>query len=187
MKTQAALLMEQPGTWEVVEAELDDPCEHEVLVRMVATGLCHSDDHIAKADGKISHFPYCGGHEGAGIVERVGAGVRGLAVGDHIVTSFIPGCGRCRWCASGMQNLCDSGALLSGGANRTGPSGCTIRARVARSSLIGAFSERSVMPEWSCVKIPSHVPLRVASLLGCGVPTDGDRPPRPPRPRRATS
>jgi NDMA-dependent alcohol dehydrogenase len=172
MKTRAALLMEQPGKWEVVDADLDDPRDHEVLVRMVATGLCHSDDHVAKADGKVPHFPYCGGHEGAGVVEAVGSGVRGLAPGDHIVTSFIPGCGRCRWCASGMQNLCDSGALLSGGAQLDGAFRMHYSGRdVARSSLIGAFSEWSVMSEWSCVKIPDHFSLRTAALLGCGVPT----------------
>ena len=172
MKTRAAMLMEQPGKWEVVEADLDGPRDHEVLVRMVATGLCHSDDHVAKADGKVSHFPYCGGHEGAGIVEAVGAGVGGLVPGDHIVTSFIPGCGRCRWCASGMQNLCDSGALLSGGAQLDGAFRMHYDGKdVARSSLIGAFSEWSVMSEWSCVKIPERFSLRAASLLGCGVPT----------------
>jgi S-(hydroxymethyl)glutathione dehydrogenase/alcohol dehydrogenase len=172
LQTHAALLMEQPGKWEVVEAELDDPRDYEVLVRMVASGLCHSDDHVAKADGKIGHFPYCGGHEGAGVVEAVGPGVRSLEPGDHIVTSFIPSCGRCRWCASGQQNLCDSGALLSGGTMLDGTYRMHYRGHdVARSSLIGAFSEWSVMPEWSCVKIPRHIPLRSAALLGCGVPT----------------
>jgi NDMA-dependent alcohol dehydrogenase len=172
MKTHAALLMEQPGKWEVVEADLDPPMEHEVLVRMVASGLCHSDDHVARADGKVPHFPYCGGHEGAGVVEQVGSGVRGLQPGDHVVTSFIPGCGRCRWCAHGMQNLCDSGALLSGGAQLDGRFRMHYRGQdVSRSSLIGAFSEWSVMSEWSCVKIPERFPLRAAALLGCAVPT----------------
>ena len=172
MRTRAALLMQQPGKWEVVDADLDGPQEHEVLVRMVATGLCHSDDHVAKGDGRIGHFPYCGGHEGAGVIEEVGPGVRGLRPGDHIVTSFIPGCGRCRWCASGQQNLCDSGALLSGGTAMDGGFRMHYRGSdVARSSLIGAFSELSVMPEWSCVGIPDHIPLLSASLLGCGVPT----------------
>ncbi len=172
MKTRAALLLQQPGRWEVVEVDLDDPGDNEVLVRLVASGLCHSDDHVAKADGKIAHFPYCGGHEGAGVVEAVGPGVRSLAPGDHIVTSFIPGCGRCRWCASGMQNLCENGALMMKGTQLDG----TFRMHyggldVGRSSLIGAFSELSVMPEWSCVKIPRHFPLLSAALLGCAVPT----------------
>jgi S-(hydroxymethyl)glutathione dehydrogenase/alcohol dehydrogenase len=164
--------MEQPGEWQVVDVEVDEPGEYEVLVRLVASGLCHSDDHVAKADGKISHFPYCGGHEGAGVVEAVGPGVRAVRVGDHIVTSFIPGCGRCRFCGSGMQNLCENGALLMQGSQLDGSFRMHYEGRnVARSSLIGAFSELSVMPEWSCIKIPDHVPLRSAALLGCGVPT----------------
>ncbi|KPM51685.1 alcohol dehydrogenase [Frankia sp. R43] len=172
MKTKAAVLMQQPGEWEVVETDLDGPRDSEVLVRMVAAGLCHSDDHVAKADGKIQHFPYCGGHEGAGVVEDVGPGVRSLKPGDHIVTSFIPGCGRCAFCASGHQNLCQYGALIMHGSQLDG----TYRMRyqgqdVARSSLIGAFAEYSVMSEWSAVRIPDHVPLRSAAMLGCGVPT----------------
>ncbi|ONH59305.1 alcohol dehydrogenase [Frankia sp. CcI49] len=172
MKTKAAVLMQQPGEWEVVETDLDGPRDGEVLVRMVAAGLCHSDDHVAKADGKIQHFPYCGGHEGAGVVEDVGPGVRSLKPGDHIVTSFIPGCGRCAFCASGHQNLCQYGALIMHGSQLDG----TYRTRyqgqdVARSSLIGAFAEYSVMSEWSAVRIPDHVPLRSAAMLGCGVPT----------------
>ena len=172
MRSRAALLMEQPGKWEVVDVEVDNPGPYEVLVKMVASGLCHSDDHVAKADGKVAHFPYCGGHEGAGVVEAVGAGVRSVEPGDHIVTSFIPGCGRCRFCARGMQNLCDNGALLMQGSQLDGTFRMHYEGKdVARSSLIGAFSEWSVMPEWSCITIPSHVPLRTAALLGCGVPT----------------
>ncbi|MGO8860700.1 MAG: NDMA-dependent alcohol dehydrogenase [Acidimicrobiales bacterium] len=172
MKTRAALLMQQPGRWEVVDVDLDDPEDHEVLVRLVASGLCHSDDHVAKADGKIAHFPYCGGHEGAGVVEAVGPGVRSLAPGDHIVTSFIPGCGRCRWCAGGMQNLCENGALMMKGTQLDGTFRMHYQGQdVGRSSLIGAFSELSVMPEWSCIKIPRHFPLLSAALLGCAVPT----------------
>jgi NDMA-dependent alcohol dehydrogenase len=172
VKTKAALLMQQPGKWEVVEAELDGPKDHEVLVRLVASGLCHSDEHVAKGDGKIAHFPYCGGHEGAGVVEDVGPDVASLKPGDHIVTSFIPGCGRCRWCASGMQNLCDRGAQLMQGSQGDGAFRMHYQGLdVARSSFIGTFAELSVMPEWSCIRIPDHVPLLSAALLGCGVPT----------------
>ena len=112
MQTRAAVLAEVPGKWEVVDVELDAPREHEVLIRMVASGLCHSDDHFATGDISVGHLPFCGGHEAAGVVEALGPGVRGLQVGDHIVTSFVPGCGRCRWCASGMQALCDLGASM---------------------------------------------------------------------------
>jgi S-(hydroxymethyl)glutathione dehydrogenase/alcohol dehydrogenase len=164
--------MEQPGRWEVADVELDDPGPYEVLVRLVASGLCHSDDHVAKGDGKIDHFPYCGGHEGAGVVEAVGPGVRSLEVGDHVVTSFIPGCGRCRFCGHGQQNLCATGALIMKGSQLDGSFRMHFEGRnVARSSLIGAFAELSVMSEWSCIRIPRDVPLRSAALLGCGVPT----------------
>ena len=87
---------------------------------VAAGGLCHSDDHVAKGDAPAAYLPRCGGHEGAGVVEEVGPHVRDLKVGDHIVTSFVPGCGRCRWCAQGIQNLCDDGALLAAGAQFDG-------------------------------------------------------------------
>jgi NDMA-dependent alcohol dehydrogenase len=172
MKTRAALMREVPGAWEVVDVDLDEPGDHEVRVRMAASGLCHSDDHFATGDIPVAHLPFCGGHEGAGIVEAVGPGVRDLAVGDHIVTSFIPSCGRCRWCASGQQNLCDNGALMLEGTQLDG----TYRMHlgdedVAQGGLVSTFAERTVMPEWSCIRIPDDVPLEVASLLGCGVPT----------------
>src|SRR5947209_3016106 len=83
MQTRAAVLMEQPGKWEVIDAEVDDPKDHEVLVRVAAAGLCHSDDHVAKGDGKVAHLPYCGGHEAAGVVEAIGPGVSSVKVGDH--------------------------------------------------------------------------------------------------------
>ena len=164
--------MEQPGKWQVIDADLDAPREFEVLVRIVASGLCHSDDHVAKGDGIVPHFPYCGGHEAAGIVEAVGSGVRSLRPGDHVVSSFIPGCGRCRWCASGRQNLCNNGAVLGQGGMLDGSFRLHLDGvGVTRSSLIGAFADWSVMPEWSCVRIPEHVPLLSAALLGCAVPT----------------
>ena len=97
MRTRAAVLFEQPGTWQVVDAQVDDPKDHEVLVRLVASGLCHSDDHVAKADGKVAHFPYCGGHEGAGVGEAVGPGVRGLAVGGVEVAVFAAARTRARF------------------------------------------------------------------------------------------
>jgi S-(hydroxymethyl)glutathione dehydrogenase/alcohol dehydrogenase len=172
MQTRAALLTEVPGQWEIHTVELDPPRDHEILVRIVAAGLCHSDDHFATGDITVGHLPFCGGHEAAGVVEEVGPGVRGLNPGDHIVTSFIPGCGRCRWCASGMQALCDNGALMLEGNQLDG----TFRMHlgsddVAQAGLLSAFSEYSVMPEWSAIKIPEDVPLEVAALLGCAVPT----------------
>jgi S-(hydroxymethyl)glutathione dehydrogenase/alcohol dehydrogenase len=81
------------------------------LVRWVAAGLCHSDEHLRTGDIPV-RYPIVGGHEGAGVVEEVGPGVTRLAPGDHIVCSFLPTCGHCRFCARGMTNLCDLGALL---------------------------------------------------------------------------
>jgi NDMA-dependent alcohol dehydrogenase len=172
METRAAVLTEVPGKWEVHSVELDPPRDHEVLVRMVACGLCHSDDHFATGDITVGHLPFCGGHEAAGVVEAVGPGVRGLSVGDHIVSSFVPGCGRCRWCASGMQALCDNGALMLEGYQLDGTYRMHLDGQdVAQAGLVSAFAEYSVMPEWSAIKIPSEVALEVAALLGCAVPT----------------
>jgi S-(hydroxymethyl)glutathione dehydrogenase/alcohol dehydrogenase len=170
--TRAAVLSEVPGRWDVREVELDAPKDGEVLVRVAASGLCHSDDHFATGDIPVGHLPLCGGHEGSGIVEEVGPGVRELRPGDHIVTSFIPSCGRCRWCATGRQNLCDNGARMLTGTQLDG----TFRmhldgADVGQAGGVSTFSEWSVMSQWSCIKIPPDVPLEVAALLGCGVPT----------------
>src|SRR5260370_13584200 len=172
MRTRAGLLRQVPGEWEGGDVELDEPREHEVRVRMGAAGLCHSDDHFATGDTPVGRLPFCGGHEGAGVIEAVGPGVRGLAAGDHVVTSFIPGCGRCRWCASGQQNLCDNGALMLEGCQLDGSFPVHLdRHDVAQARLVSTFADYSVMPEWSCIKIPEDVPLDIAALLGCGVPT----------------
>lgn len=173
MKTRAAVLREAPGDWVVEEVELDEPGVGEVLVEMVATGVCHSDDHITRGDIHLPHLPTVGGHEGAGIVRKVGAGVYGLAPGDHIVTAFIPGCGECRWCAMGMQNLCDNGALMMMGSQLDG----TFRMHtddgkdVATICLLGTFSEWQVYDQKSCVKIADDIPLEIACLVACGVQT----------------
>jgi NDMA-dependent alcohol dehydrogenase len=172
MKTKAALLLETPGPWHVEEVDLDGPRDHEVLVRLAASGLCHSDEHFATGDIGVAVLPFCGGHEGSGVIEAVGPGVRGLKVGDHIVTSFVPGCGRCRWCANGQQNLCNEGAKMLIGNQLDGTFRMHLEGRdVAQGGSISTFSEYSVMPEWSCIKIEDDVPLDVAALLACGVPT----------------
>src|SRR5437660_12303408 len=109
MTTRAAVLHE-PGTdWEITELDLDPPKEYEVLIRYKAAGLCHSDEHIRREGGSHIRFPLVGGHEGAGIVEAVGPGVTRVKVGDHVSCSYIPVCGRCRYCSTGRQNLCDAG------------------------------------------------------------------------------
>ena len=104
MKTKAAIMRATGQDWEVTELELDPPKVGEVLVRFVASGLCHSDEHIRTGD-LIPRLPIVGGHEGAGVVEEVGPGVTRLKAGDHIVCSFLPVCGHCRWCSTGKSNL----------------------------------------------------------------------------------
>jgi len=120
VKTKGAVLWGLNEKWSVEEIELDPPQEGELLVEFEATGLCHSDHHIRTGDMYGVSFPLIGGHEGAGVVQEVGPGVRDVAVGDHVVTSFLPACGRCRWCATGRQNLCDYGAIILAGVQADG-------------------------------------------------------------------
>ena len=119
MQTRAAILWETHTDWSVEDIELDPPKKGEVLVKLAASGLCHSDEHmvtgdmvldpaIAEAFG-LHQFPVIGGHEGAGEVVEVGPEVTGLEVGDHVVFSFIPSCGKCPSCSTGKQQLCDLG------------------------------------------------------------------------------
>jgi NDMA-dependent alcohol dehydrogenase len=172
MKTKAAVLFSQPGKWEVTEVDLDEPKANEVLVKIVAAGMCHSDDHLVTGDLPVMKLPICGGHEGAGIVEAVGSGVTNVAPGDHVVLQFIPGCGRCRWCAGGQQNLCDSGAMLLAGCQLD----ATYRmhkdgTEIGQMAMVSTFSQYTVVPSISCVKIPQDIPLTEACLVGCCVPT----------------
>src|SRR4051812_31229960 len=106
MKTKGAVLWDVGGEWSVEDIEIGEPRAREVKVELAATGLCHSDDHLVSGDTPLE-LPIIGGHEGAGVVVEVGAGVTDIEVGDHVVLSFIPACGKCPPCSSGHQNLCD--------------------------------------------------------------------------------
>src|SRR5581483_7460665 len=119
MKTMAAVLWGINQKWEVEEVDLDGPKEAEVLVKMTASGLCHSDYHVVTGD-LPAPLPMVGGHEGAGVVVEVGPGVKEVAEGDHVVMSFLPSCGHCKPCARGMSNLCDLGAYLMTGTQLDG-------------------------------------------------------------------
>jgi NDMA-dependent alcohol dehydrogenase len=171
MRTKAAILWETGQPWSVEEIELDPPSQLEVLVRIEASGLCHSDDHIRTGDG-IAALPVIGGHEGSGVIEELGDGVTNLDVGDHVVFSFLPACGRCHWCSIGRQNLCDYGAFLMQGGMISGGYRAHARGQdIGTLSLLGTFSEYCVVHESSIVKIGDDIPLDKACLLGCGVPT----------------
>jgi alcohol dehydrogenase (nicotinoprotein) len=173
--TKAAVMRGTGRPWEVTELKLDPPKDHEVLIRYVAAGLCHSDEHL-RTEGfwaGMARFPMVGGHEGAGIVEAVGNGVTTVKKGDHVVCSFVPACGRCRWCSTGHQNLCDVGADVMQGCLPDG----TFRFHDAGGEdfgglcMLGTFSEYGVVSEYSVVAVDDDLPLDVAVLVGCGVPT----------------
>ncbi|MDW7983027.1 MAG: alcohol dehydrogenase catalytic domain-containing protein, partial [Thermomicrobium sp.] len=172
MKTRAAVLHGPTKTFSVEELELDEPKAGEVLVKMVATGICHSDWHFATGDHP-ARYPIVPGHEGAGIVEKVGPGVTEVQPGDHVLLTFIPPCGKCRWCLTGLPVLCDRGAGATIGAQLDG----TFRLRTAdgqevgQFAMIGCFSEYTVAPIDAVVKIDPDVPLDRACLVSCCVPT----------------
>ena len=172
MKTKAAIMRATGKDWEVTELELDPPKAGEVLLKFAASGLCHSDEHIRTGD-LTPRFPIVGGHEGAGVVQEVGPGVSGLAPGDHVICSFLPVCGHCRWCSTGHSNLCDMGATILDGQLPDG----TYRFHTADGEdvggfcMLGTFSEYAVVSQLSCVKIDNDVPLDKVALIGCGVPT----------------
>ncbi|MGE5289231.1 MAG: NDMA-dependent alcohol dehydrogenase [Micromonosporaceae bacterium] len=171
MKTKAAILRDVGKDWEVTELDLDPPKAGEVLLRFVAAGLCHSDEHLRTGDIPV-RYPIVGGHEGAGIVEEVGEGVTRLKPGDHVVCSFLPVCGHCRFCARGLTNLCDLGALL---IENCLPDG-TFRFHsggedLGQMCLLGTFSQYATVSQHSCVKVDDDLPLETVVLVGCGVPT----------------
>jgi NDMA-dependent alcohol dehydrogenase len=172
MKTKAAILWEVGKDWSVEEIELDPPKEGEVLVKLAASGLCHSDEHLFTGDLPFD-LPIIGGHEGAGVVQEVGEGVTTLKAGDHVVFGFIPSCGRCPSCSTGHQNLCDLGAALGTGRQIT-DGGSRHHAQgkdLGLMCLLGTFSHDTVVNEASCIKIDDDIPLDRACLLGCGVVT----------------
>ncbi|MGW0606822.1 NDMA-dependent alcohol dehydrogenase [Streptomyces sp. NPDC002640] len=173
MKVKAAVLDEVGAPWRITEVDLGDPVEGEVQVRLAASGLCHSDAHIASGASPVELYPVLGGHEGAGVVTKVGPGVRDLEVGDHVVTAFIPACGTCPPCAAGLQNLCDEGAgLLSGQAISDKSFRVTLDGRpVVQICLLGTFSPYVTVHQASVVRIEKDIPLDKAALLGCGVST----------------
>jgi NDMA-dependent alcohol dehydrogenase len=172
METEAAILWGMGEDWKVETIRLDPPKTGEVLVRIAASGMCHSDEHLRTGDlGGI--YPIIGGHEGAGVVEEVGPGVENLKPGDHVVFGFVPACGHCPSCARGHSNLCDVGALLMLGSQIDGThrhhsmSGEDLGTMVC----LGTFAKHTVVNQASCVKILDHYPLDKACLVGCGVTT----------------
>ena len=171
MKTNAAVIHEPGKPIETVELDLDEPGPGEVRIRYEYAGLCHSDVHIATGD-LAARLPMVLGHEGAGVIEATGPGVTRVRPGDNVVCSFIPNCGTCRYCANGMQSICDMGATLMEGYLPGphfpfhGPAG-----EYGAMCLVGSFSQWGVLHQNSVVKVDDDLPLEKAVLVGCGVPT----------------
>ena len=171
MKTKAAVVYQPGKPIEIEELTLDGPRDGEVLIRYTHAGLCHSDVHVAHGDLE-ARLPMVLGHEGAGIIEEVGPGVTRVKAGDHVVCSFIPNCGTCRYCASGQQSICDMGATILEGylpGERFPISGP--RGQYGAMCMLGTFSQWGVIHQNSVVKVDDDLPLDKAVLVGCGVPT----------------
>ena len=184
MKCRAAVLRGVGQQWQIEELTVDPPKAAEVLVQWKVAGLCHSDEHFVTGDmvppaemleaaGMPPFFPIIAGHEGAGVVVEVGPGVLSVAVGDHVSASFIPSCGRCRYCSSGRQNLCDAGAgtmqngQISDGTTRHWLSGEPVKLM----AKLGTFAEYSCVSEASVIKVDADLPLECVALVSCGVAT----------------
>jgi len=184
MKTRAAVLWGVHQDWKIEEIDLDPPKTGEILVRWLAAGLCHSDEHLVTGDMVVPDeirgplglpwvFPMLGGHEGAGVVEAVGPGVTTVQPGDHVAASFIPACGRCRYCVTGRTNLCDLGAAVFGpgqisdGTDRHHLDG----RRISIVAKLGTFAEHSVINESSAVRVDPDLPMTAVAIVSCGVTT----------------
>ncbi|MEN9821789.1 MAG: hypothetical protein RLZ04_215 [Actinomycetota bacterium] len=184
MKCRAAVLRGVDQQWQIEELTVDPPKVGEVIVKWSVAGLCHSDEHFVTGDmvpdaalleamGQPPFFPVIAGHEGAGVVVEVGPGVTSVAVGDHVSASFVPSCGRCRYCSTGRQNLCDAGAgamqhgMITDGTNRHWLNGEPVRLM----AKLGTFAEYTCVAEASVIKVDADLPLAAVALVSCGVAT----------------
>ena len=171
MRVRAATVVERDGPVIVDDLDLEGPSDGQVLVRVVASGVCHSD--LSAITGQIPQpLPAVLGHEAAGIVEDVGSGVTSVSEGDAVMMSFITACGRCRYCTVGKPNLCrphwrSARGCLVDGSFPMSKGGV----RYNLMSRIGTMAERIVVMENSVIPIPAGTSLRVAALVGCGVTT----------------
>ena len=171
MKMKAAVMTAVGAPLEVRQVELDPPKAGEVLVKILATAVCHSD--LNTLNDPTTPVPQVLGHEGAGVVTAVGENVKTCKVGDHVALSWDPACGICPYCRTGRTHLCEAafgpmfaGTLLDGTSRLHLDGGPAYH-----MSLLSTFAEYTVVPEMSCVKIPDEMPMAPASMIGCGVAT----------------
>jgi len=173
MKSRAAVATQAGHPLEITEIDVQGPREGEVLVRMVATGVCHTDAFTLSGEDPEGLFPAVLGHEGGGVVEEIGAGVTSVKPGDHVIPLYTPECGKCNFCLSGKTNLCQAirvtqgQGLMPDGTSRFSLGGQPLYHYMGTST----FSEFSVMPEISVAKISRQAPLDKVCLLGCGITT----------------
>ena len=173
MKVKAAVAWEAKTPLEIEEIDLEGPREEEVLVRIVATGVCHTDAYTLSGADPEGIFPAILGHEGAGVVEEVGRGVTSLNVGDHVIPLYTPECRVCQFCLSGKTNLCQKirstqgRGVMPDGTSRFSKRGRTIFHYMGTST----FANYTVLPEIALAKVPSTAPLEKICLLGCGITT----------------
>lgn len=173
IKTRAAIAWRAGSSLSVEEIDIDGPREGEVLVKMVATGVCHTDAFTLSGDDPEGLFPSVLGHEGAGIVMEVGSGVRTIKEGDHVIPLYTPECGRCKFCLSNKTNLCQAIrktqglGLMPDGTTRFSKEGRSIFHYMGTST----FSEYSIVPEIALAVISKEAPLDKVCLLGCGITT----------------
>lgn len=170
-----AVVLREPGRPVSCETvRLEAPRRGEVLVRVAAAGVCHSDVHLA--DGRLGagRWPMVLGHEGAGVVEAVGEDVLAVAPGDHVAFCFVPACGACPACRGGRPTLCETagrhgvaGMLMDGTSRLRGLDGSVLQ----HGLMVGCFAEYAVVPAAGAVRLPAEIPLWQAALLGCGAVT----------------
>ncbi len=172
MEILAALFRESGAPLSVERITLDPPRPSELRVQIVAAGLCRTDYHVMRGERRVAMQPMVLGHEAAGVVVETGTAVTGVSRGDHVVLTFIPGCGHCHWCIKGLHHLCAEGPRITQGPQLDG----SFRRRDAAGRdtgafcMIGAFAEQTVVDQASVVVIDRDIPLDLASLVACGVP-----------------
>jgi NDMA-dependent alcohol dehydrogenase len=172
MKARAAILFEPKQPLQICDVEVAEPRAGEVLVRMSAGGVCHSDLHVMKGD-LSAPLPAILGHEGAGVVAEVGPGVLDVKPGDHVIPLWRLSCGECEYCTNGRPALCSAGIeIRRTGTLPLGGTGFRLDGKeIKRFGGVSTFSEYSVIPEKALLKIPTDLPLDRAALLGCAVIT----------------
>lgn len=172
MEIKAAVFREVGGPFNIETLGLQGPRRGEVLIKVAAAGVCHSDYHLITGD--LRHYkPVVPGHEGAGTVVEVGEGVKGIREGDYVALNWAPNCGECFYCREGRRSLCETfipsiwAGTMRDGSTRLSKEG----EKVYHFSAISCFAEYAVVPQESCVVLPQDIPPTVAALIGCAVTT----------------